>query len=96
MAAVLLLGLAALAGLVGETCGDRGDAGAHFFHPLPGACFPSHSAATASVSAASGLFAGWPAGRRPPRWRLVLNGQESASGDLSTGNSEDGAHRCPL
>ena len=37
------MGLAALAGLVGETCGDRGDAGAHFFHPLPGACFPSHS-----------------------------------------------------
>jgi hypothetical protein len=59
-----------------------------FFHPLPGACFPSRNAPAASVSAASGLFQA--AGSRPLRWRLLLNAHESAAGDLSAGSPEDG------
>ena len=93
---VLLVGLTALVGFDGGTCVDSGVAGVKFLHPLPGACFASQNAATASVSAASGLFEAWSATRGPLQWTLVLNGHESASGDLSTGNSEDGELGCPL
>ena len=66
---------------------------AQFFHPLPGACFPARTATTASFSVAGGLVRAWPAGLRHvavPRWRLLLNARESASGDLDPALDSDG------
>jgi hypothetical protein len=71
----------------------EGVGAAQFFHPLPGACFPARAATTASFAVAGGLVRAWPAGLRQvavPRWRLLLNARESASGDLDAGLDSDG------